>query len=106
MGMLNEQESAASWGGSYSTHHWQLPEDVCANEVRRRLAQELVNVDAVELELAVTALFLAFERFQDPWTETARRKPDKAEGGRLHRARQLYRRLRTIPTPRPLPAIK
>jgi uncharacterized protein len=105
VGMLNEQETPATWGGLYSTYDSLLPQEFSAPEERRRLAQELVNVDAVELELAATALFLAFEHFQDPWGETARRKPDKADGGRLERAHQLYQRLRNIPTPRPLPVI-
>jgi hypothetical protein len=48
---------------------------------------------------------VASERFPDPWGETARRKPDRADGGRLERAHQLYQRLRAIPTPRPLPPI-
>ena len=94
VGMLREQETPATWGGLYSTYHSLLPQDFHAPDARRQLAQELVNVDAVELELAATALFLAFERFQDPWGETARRKPDKADGGRLQRAHQLYQGLR------------
>jgi hypothetical protein len=64
-----------------------------------------VNADAVELELAATAAFLAHERVPEPWAERARRKPEKAESGRLERAKQLYSRLQQIPTPRPLPAI-
>lgn len=104
-GMLNEQETHATWGGVYSIYHSLLPPEVRVPEARLRLAQELVNADAVELELAATALFLAYERFQDPWSETARRKPDKVEGGRLQRAHQLYQRLRSVPTPRSLPAI-
>jgi len=105
VGMLDEKESVANWGGLYSTYLSLLPQDFGANEARQRLAHELVNVDAVELELAATALFLAHERLQDPWAETARRKPDKADGGRLQRARQLYQFLRAIPTPRSLPTI-
>lgn len=106
VGMLHEQETVANWGGLYSTYQSMLPPNYQTPEARRRLAQELVNVDAVELELAATALFLAtHERFPDPWAETARRKPDKADVGRLQRAYQLYQHLRTIPTPQPLPPI-
>ena len=65
----------------------------------------MVDADAVELELAATALFLAKEGFPDPWTETARRKPEKADAGRLAKAKQLYDRLRAIQTPHPLPAL-
>jgi uncharacterized protein YwgA len=105
VGMLNERETPAAWGGVYSIYHSLLPPEDHVHETRRRLAQELVNVDAVELELAATALFLAYEHFQDPWGETARRKPEKADGGRLQRACSLYRHLRSFPTPTPLPLI-
>ncbi|QAY97072.1 hypothetical protein CWB41_16130 [Methylovirgula ligni] len=103
--LIIENESIANWGGQYSTFRTQMPSDPSTNPVRIRLAQEMVNSDAVELELAATAAFLAHERFPDPWAETARRKPEKAEGGRLERAKQLYARIRQIPTPRPLPEI-
>jgi uncharacterized protein len=105
VGMLNERETPAAWGGVYSIYHSLLPPEDRVHETRRRLAQELVNVDAVELELAATALFLAYERFQDPWGETARRKPEKADGGRLQRAHSLYQHLRSLQTPTPLPPI-
>jgi hypothetical protein len=104
-GLMHEQETVANWGGLYSTYYTQLPRDPSIPEARRRIAQQMVNADAVELELAATALFLAYEKFPDPWGETARRKPDKADAGRIERARQLYQQLCQIPTPRPLPAI-
>ena len=70
-----------------------------------RLAREMVSADAVELELAATAAYLAYEGFSYPWGETKRRKPDKADFGRLDKAKQLYARLLRVPTPNPLPAI-
>lgn len=103
--LITENEQVANWGGSYSTFHTQMPADPLTHPARSQLAREMVNADAVELELAATAVFLAFERFPDPWGETARRKPEKAEGGRLEQARQLYSRLRKITTPSQLPAI-
>jgi hypothetical protein len=103
--LIVENESVAAWGGQYSTFYTQMPADPSMHPARSRLAQEMANADAVELELAATAAFLAYERFPDPWSETARRKPDKAEGGRLERAKQLYLRLQQIPAPNPLPAI-
>jgi hypothetical protein len=103
--LIIENESVANWGGQYSTFFTQMPPDPSTHPARARLAQEMVNADAVELELAATAAFFAYERFPDPWAETARRKPEKAEAGRLERAKQLYWRLRQIPTPHPLPAI-
>lgn len=103
--LIVENESVANWGGPYSTFASLLPPDQSPNQTRLRLAHEMVSADAVELELAATAVYLAHERFPDPWGETARRKPDKAEGGRIERARQLYHRIRQIPTPYALPNI-
>jgi uncharacterized protein len=103
--LIVENESVANWGGLYSIFRSQIPPDPNPNPARFRIAQEMVSADAVELELAATALFLARELFSDPWSETARRKPDKAEGGRLEKAKQLYQRLRRVRTPRPLPAL-
>jgi hypothetical protein len=103
--LITENETVANWGGQYSTFYTEMPTDPSTHPARIRFAQEMVNADAVELELAATAAFLANEGFPEPWAETARRKPEKAEGGRLERSKQLYRRLQQIPTPRPLPAI-
>jgi uncharacterized protein len=103
--LIRESQSTAAWGGYYSIFHTTLPSDASTNSARTCLAQEMVNADPVELELAATAAYLANERMPDPWAETARRKPEKADEGRLERAKQLYSRLRQIKTPRPLPAI-
>jgi uncharacterized protein len=61
--------------------------------------------DAVELELAATAVFLSKDGYNDPWAETARRKPEKAQSGRIERAKRLLRRLGSLDTPVPLPNI-
>lgn len=103
--LIDEQEFVANWGGEYSIYSTQLAADPSAHPARALLAQEMVNADAVELELAATAAFLAQEEFAHPWAETARRKPEKAESGRLERAKQLYWRLRQVPSPVALPAI-
>lgn len=104
VGLMQETEQPASWGGLYSTFSTASPSDQNVPLARRQIAQATVNADAVELELAATALFLAREGLQNPWAETARRKPDKA-AGRLEQAKVLYSQLRQIQTPRPLPQI-
>jgi len=104
LGLMQETEQPASWGGLYSTFFTELPADQNVPLARRQIAQATVDADAVELELAATALFLATEGVQGPWTETARRKPDKAVG-RLEQAKDLYAQLRQIQTPQPLPQI-
>jgi hypothetical protein len=102
--LLTENVGTANWGGQYSAYYTRLSPDDFTHPARTQLATEMANADAVELELAATAAYLAaYENYPDPWGETARRKPDKAEGGHLDRAKQLYDRLRAIRTPRPLP---
>lgn len=101
---VEEVEQPASWGGLYSIYSAPQQAAHLIPEARRRIASETVNADAIELELAATALFLAREGVGDAWAETARRKPDKAFG-HLEQARNLYERLRAVQTPNPLPAI-
>lgn len=105
LGLLNEREELASWGGTYSiyTAEGQPREDVPKS--RLQLAQVASDADAIELELAATALFLFSEGHVDAWQETERRKPEKATNGRLGKARALYLRLSAIQTPKPLPQL-
>jgi uncharacterized protein YwgA len=103
--LISEEECIANWGGHYSIYSTQLPSEPSSHPARAQLARELVEADAVELELAATAAFLASEGFSDAWAETARRKPEKAEDGRLEGAKQLYSRLRQVRTPQALPLI-
>lgn len=105
LGLLKETEQQATWGGIYSTYTVDEQPNDTVPAARRYLATEAAAADAVELELAATAVFLAKEGFSAPWTETARRKPEKAENGRLDRAKALYRKLSAIETPIPWPAI-
>lgn len=106
LGLMRETESVAAWGGVYSTFSTTISPDSNVDPARRQLAQEMVDADAVELELAATALFLSYDNVPDPWRETEHRKPEKAANGRLDRAKQLYQRLRKIRTPDPLPDLR
>jgi hypothetical protein len=69
------------------------------------LVRVAAKADAIELELAATALFLSEQGEENPWEETARRKPDKAGEGRLEKAKALYAQLSKIRTPKPLPQL-
>jgi uncharacterized protein len=105
IGLVRETEQQASWGGTYSTYVVADGPGPSVPAARRRLAEEAASADAIELELAETAIFLAKEGQKDPWEETMRRKPEKAEGGRIGRAQALYRRLSAIETPLPWPTL-
>jgi uncharacterized protein YwgA len=91
--LISEQQKQASWGGSYSVYTVQ---SVGSSEPSGRigLAKAAAQSDAVLLELAATAAYLAQEGKPQPWAETARRKPDKAAEGRLDSAKALYAKLR------------
>jgi uncharacterized protein len=104
--LVTEEERQANWGGKYSVFTATKDAGPPDGDARNRLAQAAAKIDAIELELAVTAAYLAVnEKCPDPWGETARRKPEKAGDGRLEKAKAAYRELLTIPTPTPLPAI-
>lgn len=104
LGRLQEVENPTSWGGSYSVFTTtQSPLDESSD--RCRFARAAAEADAVELELAATAVFLSREGFSNPWEETARRKPEKVDNGRLERSKALLQHLSAVPTPIPLPSI-
>lgn len=103
IGRISERQDQASWGGTYSTYSVEVPTVVDHTSARSKLASEAAKADAIELELAATAVFLSIEGFDDPWGETARRKPDKSTSQRIANARVLLARLRQIPVPQPLP---
>jgi hypothetical protein len=104
LGLVEEAEREAAWGGVYSIFSTDLGVRKGTSAARVQLAKVAGEADPVELELAATAAFLASES-GDPWGETAERKAQKAAGGRLEKAKELYRRLAAIQTPKQLPKI-
>lgn len=103
LGVLKEDEHATTWGGFYSIYS--VSAGTNADTARTQVAKIAAGADAIELELAATAAFLASEGNADPWGETAKRKPEKASQTRLDGAMSLYRQLQRINTPKRLPAI-
>lgn len=101
---ITKAERETTWGGTvtkFSTSR--KPADSSAKG-RKELAKMAAKSDSIEIELAATALFLHLQKEQDPWGETAARKPEKAGNGRIDKAKELYKRLRSVNTARPLPA--
>lgn len=100
-----EEDRRAAWGGSYSIFR-AIERAPTGNASRDALIGIAKEADAVALELAVTAAFLAREGSKDAWAEVAVRKPEKIEGGRLEAAKELYARfLKVADVPQPLPSI-
>lgn len=111
LGLVQEEERRADWGGRYSIYRSTDRTPSSVNLDRAKFIKIAVQIDAIELELAATAAFLYAEegigrvRDGDPWQETARRKPDKADEDRLTRAKAAYGKLCALETPEPLPPI-
>lgn len=105
LGFMNEKDELASWGGWYSIYSTldQRPDNVDPSRVK--LAELAAAADAVELELAATALFLKREGQDNPWGETQRRKPEKCANGRLEKAKNLYASLASILPPNVFPPL-
>lgn len=71
--------------------------DDCDALKRKEILDRLRKFDAISLELAATADFLSKNGFaEDPWRETAARKPSKATSARLQKAKELLAALEAI----------
>jgi hypothetical protein len=103
LGYFEEQEHVASWGGNYSIYTLTSQIPTAPSSARTMFSAIAVGANAIELELAATAVFLAENGYKKPWEETERRKPEKSENGRLEGAKLLLSRLRGVKTPKPLP---
>jgi hypothetical protein len=103
--MISEEERPTAWGGFYSVFRTIGDVPAPSNDLREAVIQLGNDSDPVELELAATAAYLAKEGTADPWRETEKRKPDKVGGGRLRRAKALYRRFLELDENHLLPAI-
>lgn len=103
-GELEEIQRDTAWGGRYSIYMSknELPETPMAKLEIVKLAK---GADPIELELAATAAFLAEQGFDDPWAETAKRKPEKTRHGRIEKAKALYAKFKQIKTPKAWPNI-
>jgi hypothetical protein len=108
LNIIEEREIQADWGGWYSIYSATDRTPAAQDLQRSRFVTEAAKIGAIQLELAATAAFLHVkERLDGPnaWAETARRKPEKAQGNRLEAAVSSYRQLRRFSTPTPLPPI-
>lgn len=109
LGFIEEEEKTTSWGGTYSVYKVATDSTgtppSSTETPRRQFFKLLIDSNAIELELAATAVFLAVEGNQQPWDETARRKPEKASSGRLEKAKDLYKKIFRFDSPKKLPEI-
>lgn len=97
-GLAKETTGRAAWGGTYSIYEMQEAADGSSSP--SGLQSELVKfctraeVDAVDLELAVTAAWLKSNGEERAWEKVRELKFDKADY--IDDAQELYRKLREI----------
>jgi uncharacterized protein YwgA len=104
--LITEDERTAWWGGSYSIFKIiSGSANFNINAARKRILELGMKANPISLELAATAAFLANEGDSDPWAETSKRKPEKAEKW-LNEAKDLYATLKSVKNlPKQLPSI-
>ncbi|MGI4830006.1 MAG: hypothetical protein ACRYFU_17680 [Janthinobacterium lividum] len=102
-GTVREQELPASWGGTYSIFTVEGSYVASTDPTRKELLGIANEANPIDLELAATAIFLARSGEKNPWSETQRRKPEKAT--RLLEAKELLAKLSRLDVPNRLPAL-
>lgn len=112
LNLIKETKYSTSNGNTYSVYETvneaalESEQPILLEESIRSLIQKASEANAIELELAATALYLAKEeQCITPWRETERRKPQKSSNGLLDRAKALYVDLRRC-APEALPELK
>lgn len=104
LGLIKEDPRRAAWGGTYSI--FSTDKRVDDNAARAKLIELATSANAVALELAVTAAFVAEdEGVDEPWAVVSSRKPEKATDANIKIAKELYKQFREVDAPHPLPAI-
>ncbi|WP_299372746.1 hypothetical protein [uncultured Tateyamaria sp.] len=103
LGSLTEEQRPSTWGGTFSVFRTETAPQFEGSSPRVKLIKIAKAANPIDLELAATSAFLAFEGHSDPWKETAARKPDKAS--RIDSAKNLYAELMSVNTPKKLPSI-
>jgi len=103
---IDEDERKTSWGGFYSVYHTKIDGKKSDDDIRNKAIALGVSANAVELELAATAAFLASEgTHEDAWAETEKRKPEKTSNGRIEAAKKLYQEFLKLDQNASLPEI-
>ncbi len=107
LGYIKEKTEIANWGGWYSVFEVESPYQPTSEQDMQRVEMLSITAkaDPVDLELAVTAAFLAVNGIEDPWHEVELRKATKAMPDRMTAAKALYKELTAVKTPQHLPPI-
>jgi hypothetical protein len=102
LNMITAEECQADWGGRYFVFRSNGAAENLLPSIQT-LAQKASAADSIELELAVTAAFLAKNGNAHPWDEVSARKKAKATAERLAAAKALYATFESADLPTALP---
>jgi len=105
LGLIAEKSDRAQWGGTFSVFESQHDAPLSLSPQAVELVQIASQADSIELELAVTAAFLADQGESLPWEEVVSRKSQKASDVRLGKAKLLYEHLAAVKVDKPLPKL-
>lgn len=106
IGTVDEKQEASRSGHRFSVYSSNEGALSTRREPKEAMLSIMQKATSIELELAATAVLLSRDGFEeDPWKETARRKPEKAADGRLDKAKALLKEISAINTPNPIPSL-
>ncbi len=104
IGLVIEESQIASWGGRYSIFKTSIAKSDQVDQ-REPLLNLMVKANAVQLELAATAVFIASTDEEDVWSKVSVLKSDKSTDLNLNAAKELCQKLANIVTPIRLPLL-
>ena len=97
LGLIHTSWESSQAGLSYAVYEASRPKTLGVDGKtarREEILRILAGYDAISLELAATAHYLAKNGYKaDPWEETRRRKSMKATGDRVAKAKRLLNEL-------------
>jgi uncharacterized protein len=93
LGLISVDVKKTEWGGQYFVY-CNNSEPSEKTQPFRTIAQKAASAGSIELELMVTALFLAKCGSENPWDDVVKRKREKATPERLEGAKTLLRDIR------------
>ncbi len=104
---FKDEKNRSEGGGIYSVFKTGVEYQPMmeGEDVYKKLVTIANGASSIILEMTAEAAYFAAEGEQDPWEKTRERNPFSAPNGGLKKAKELYKRFKALPLPRPLPDI-
>ncbi len=104
---FEDEKNRSEGGGIYSVFKTGVEYQpmVEGEDLYKKLVTIANGASSIILEMTAEAAYFAAEGEPDPWEITRKRNPFTAPNGGLEKAKELYKRFKALPLPRPLPDI-